>query len=67
MREKVAVALGEIKDDSVIEPLVKLLEKEEATRVRAAAVQALQAITGQEFGQDTDRWRAWWQNQKKEE
>ncbi|MFN3486367.1 MAG: HEAT repeat domain-containing protein [Planctomycetota bacterium] len=32
--------------------------------VRAAALRALQTVTGQNFGPDPDPWRAWWQENK---
>ena len=31
---------------------------------RAAEAKALQAITGQKFGTDADKWQAWWKTQQ---
>jgi hypothetical protein len=30
--------------------------------VKDSAARALPAITGQDFGEDADRWKRWWQD-----
>ena len=58
-RTEAAVALGEIKDVRGIPPLITTLADKDQN-VRKAANKALESITGQQFGDDQDKWRAWW-------
>ncbi len=44
--------------------LIQLLGDEEESTVRWDAVDALEAITGQDFGVDADAWEQWWKEQK---
>lgn len=46
-----------------IETLIFVL-KDKDWFVRKAAAEALRNITGQDFGQDHDRWNSWWQENK---
>jgi len=34
--------------------------------VRRAAAKALKDITGQDFGQDADRWQQWWEEEQQQ-
>lgn len=54
---RAAAALG---DDGSIEALIALLEHEEE-RVRSAASEALQDLSGLAFGLDVERWASWFQ------
>jgi HEAT repeat protein len=62
-----AKALGEIGDHRVV---IAILSKKpypssyDTHRQRAA--EALQAFTGQDFGDDAKRWSEWWDSQKEE-
>jgi len=53
-------ALGNVKDPRVIEPLIDALTDEEPV-IREYAANSLQKLTGQNFGQDQAKWRAWWE------
>jgi HEAT repeat protein len=63
VREKAAEALGEIKDPKAIEPLISVL-KDNGETVSEIAANALQNITGKDFGQDYDKWLKWWEKNK---
>jgi len=56
--EALAIALGKLKDPRAVRSLFPLLYHQLPT-IRAAAAHALQEITGQDFGEDILRWRAW--------
>jgi HEAT repeat protein len=63
VRDTAAYALGLLGDERGIEPLIGCLQDpHEAVRREAAG--ALKTITGQDFGQDYDRWKQWWEGQK---
>ncbi|NIM92140.1 MAG: hypothetical protein GTO18_00280 [Anaerolineales bacterium] len=52
------------KAKSVVPDLIDLLSMVHADPAMGGSVsQALEAITGQEFGTDPEAWRAWWQEQ----
>jgi WD40 repeat protein len=57
LRHLAAWALGKIGDTRAVEPLIPVLSSH--YHDRAAAREALKAITGQDFGEDVDRWREW--------
>ena len=65
VREATATALGKIGDIQAVESLILTL-KDQGSLVRRSAAWALEQIAGQDFGEDTDRWKQWWQDQKKE-
>ncbi|MFQ6078745.1 MAG: HEAT repeat domain-containing protein [Thermodesulfobacteriota bacterium] len=56
-------ALGEIRDHRVVEPLIAAL-KDENWDVRRGAAEALRKITGKDFGEDSDKWLKWWDENK---
>jgi HEAT repeat protein len=56
VRSMVAKALGKIGDPRANKPLVNLL-KDESENVRWHAMQALETITGEAFGDDIDQWK----------
>jgi HEAT repeat protein len=58
-RIQAVIALGRLHDRQAVVPLIDLLEIEAASQAREAIADALHAITGEDFDQDTDRWRAW--------
>ena len=64
VRNLCAQALGAIKDKRAIEPLLELVTKDSDNLVRFQAGRALEALTGQKFGEDGARWQKWWQEQK---
>ena len=65
IRSMAARSLGTIGDESAVEPLINALEKESES-VSWYIVQALSNITGEDFIQDADEWKAWLaQNQQK--
>jgi hypothetical protein len=62
VRETAAQALGGIGPHAVeaVPALIQALG-DEGSRVRTAAAEALAAITGEDYGEDADGWRAWWE------
>ena len=60
IRSMAARSLGTIGDESAIEPLIIALENESES-VRWYIIQALSNITGENFNQNTDEWKAWFQ------
>ncbi len=54
----VAWALGQIGDKRAVEPLINLLSSHYSHH-RKAAQEALKSITGQDFGEDVNRWLEW--------
>ena len=60
VRAAAASALGAIGDSYSVEPLLSRLQDKDAS-VRRASADALTKITGQKFGEDAGRWRAWWE------
>jgi HEAT repeat protein len=63
VREEVAGALRRTKDPRAIEPLIASL-KDEDSDVRHNAARALKKVTGQDFGQDPEKWQEWWEENK---
>ncbi|MDP2949743.1 MAG: HEAT repeat domain-containing protein [Chloroflexota bacterium] len=64
VREAAACALRDIGPEAVeaVPALIQALEDEDLP-VGHPAAEALEAITGQDFGEDADRWRQWWEEQ----
>ena len=58
VRQRAATFLGVGKDARAVEPLVDALADEDAAVVDRAA-DALQKITGKDFGKDAAQWRQW--------
>ena len=65
VREAAAEALRSIGPEAVeaVPVLIQALEDKEYL-VRMKAWSALRAITGQDFGEDADRWQEWWEEQQ---
>ncbi|MHB9132355.1 MAG: HEAT repeat domain-containing protein [Armatimonadota bacterium] len=59
-----ATALGALNDPRAVPVLIRAVNDEDVG-VRAAAVAALKTITNQDFGQDHQRWVAWWLKEAK--
>jgi HEAT repeat protein len=59
----VAWALGQLADSRAVIPLVLLLEDREE-RNRKAAAESLERLTGQRFGTDAAKWKAWLEKRK---
>jgi len=57
-------ALGEIKDIRAIEPIIMTLKYKDH-EVRWSAEEALWKLTGEDFGEDYDNWKKWWEENKK--
>ena len=57
-RQAAAEALGKLKDPRAIDPLISALTRLNRAGNKAVAA-ALKALTGQDFGTDAARWRAW--------
>jgi HEAT repeat protein len=58
-----AESLGKIMDNSSIEPLIKFLNRDDLGDWRCSKnvpVIALKKLTGQDFGDDPDKWMKWW-------
>jgi hypothetical protein len=62
VRRAAALALGEIGPGAreAVPTLIQALG-DESSLMRQAAVKALRAITGQDFGEDAERWQQWWE------
>jgi len=54
-----AVACGELGDDGAVEPLIGLMDHDDA-RVRASVFQALERISGLDLGPAPERWTSWY-------
>jgi hypothetical protein len=65
VRECAAISLGEIGPaaKSAVPALIQALNDEEEL-VRDRAAEALQIITGENFGNSPEAWQAWWENNK---
>ena len=63
VREAAVVSLGKIEDPRAVEPLITAL-KDANGWVRRAAADALRSITGADCGDDPEKWRKWWEQQK---
>ena len=62
IRGKAAWAMREIGPEAreAVPALIRALG-DETESVRVAAVEALKAITDQDFGEDANRWQQWWE------
>lgn len=60
---RAARALGEIGDRRAIAALIDAMSNR-FPAVPAAVAEALQKLTGQNFGEDQARWRTWWQENR---
>jgi HEAT repeat protein len=60
VRDPVVWILGKIGDKRAVEPLIQIL-KDENQYVREGAARALKRITGQDFGEDAEKWQKWWE------
>jgi len=61
-----AIALGEIGDFRAIEPLISALNVhywQEGRPLQKAAAEALNKITGKNFGDNYDHWKKWWKEE----
>jgi HEAT repeat protein len=56
---KAAWMLGMYREEGAIEPLINAL-KSDLSIVRETSAKALGNITGKNFGEDVDKWRAWY-------
>jgi len=59
VRRRAAVALGEQHDLRAVDPLIKALHDEDSF-VSQFALESLEKITGQQFGNDSKKWIDWW-------
>ena len=59
VRRAAAWALGKIKDPRAVEPLISALQD---PIVQFWAAQSLKEITGEDFGENKEKWQAWWEN-----
>lgn len=66
VRRRAAMFLGIGKDARAVEPLIEALQDDDAQVVDRAA-EALQKITGKDFGKDADKWRQWLKEGKEKE
>ena len=64
VRNLSAQALGAIGDRRAIGPLVVLVANDPENLVRFQAGRALEAITGEHFGENGAQWQTWWEKQK---
>ena len=65
IRIRAVVALGKIKDQRAIEPLIYALKNINKYRGGASiVVSALQEITGENYGKDIKKWERWWEKNK---
>jgi len=62
-RIQAANSLGRLKDRRAVAPLLTALDSADK-ECKAAFVQALKDITGQDFGDNAAKWRAWWELNK---
>jgi HEAT repeat protein len=60
-------ALSEVvkrKDIGAVEVIIDVMEYEEDEKFKKAIAQALESLTGQKFGTDTEEWNTWWNKNK---
>ena len=62
LRSTVAFRLKESNDARVIKPLLASLE-DRSPQILEEAVATLEAISGEKFGQDPQKWQEWWQKE----
>ena len=60
IRSRAALRLGEIGDKKTVPPLIEAL-KDGNECVRRHAAGALKKMTGQDFGEDYDKWKTWYE------
>jgi hypothetical protein len=60
-RQAAAEALGKIGDPRAVEPLIAALRE---INLRFAASRVLWQMTGEKFGEDQEKWQAWWEKNK---
>jgi len=65
VRIAAAKALVKIGDSRAVKPLIAVLKDKNEIFARQTAAEALKKITGQDFGEDYEKWSTWWQEQKK--
>ena len=65
VREAITQALGEIADEGAIGPLINSL-KDDSGWVRRRAAEALKKMTKQDFGENCDKWKEWYEERGKE-
>ena len=56
-------ALGAIGDKRAIESLIEKLEKSDWSPMREVVSEALQGLTGKDFGTNARAWKTWWKNE----
>ena len=56
-------ALGKICDPRAFEPLLAAMEEEEI-RLAEDCAEALEKITGQDFGRSVEAWKRWWEDNR---
>ena len=61
-RQAAAEALGALKDKRAVPSLIPALDRFSGD-AHASVLTALKTITGQDFGDDADKWRVWWGQQ----
>jgi ankyrin repeat protein len=59
VRRRAAFALGELHDPRAIDSLIRALQDDDVF-VQKLASEALEKITGQQFGSDSKKWTDWW-------
>jgi HEAT repeat protein len=66
VRQTAVLALKRIGSEvmAAVPALIQALQ-DKSDRVRGYAAEALEAITGQQFGQDAARWQQWWNEQQR--
>ena len=60
-------ALGAIGDRRAVGPLIAKLEASDFSPMREVVGEALERITGQQFGTSPQAWRAWWEKEATKE
>ncbi len=60
VRATAVAALGALGDQYSVEPVIGTLGDSDAA-VRQASGKALTKITGENFGEDRERWQKWWE------
>ena len=63
VRERAVDWLCKIKDARSIEPLILALNDRDSD-IQEKALKGLKEITGKAFGQDSERWKGWWVNNR---